>query len=68
MTSPRFTLPSNPNEPRDGELVSDIPEASRRKLIAIIQDALDHADMPPRFVKRFERELAYWKSVRSSNA
>ena len=64
MNQPRFTLPNNPNQPRDGELVLDIPEASRRQIIATIQDALNRAGMPPRFVKRFDRELAFWKSVR----
>ena len=66
MNSRRFTLPSEPNEPRDGELVSDIPEASRRQLVVMIQDILEDADVPRRFVKQFEHELAFWKSVRGT--
>lgn len=63
MNQPRFTLPSDSNRSHD----ADSREVVRRKIIATIQNALARGGMSPRFVKRFERELAFWKSMRPSN-
>lgn len=66
MTQPRFTLPNEPIQPRDSVAEKDILEDARRKIVASLRQTLESGTLPPRWVKRFEKELRAFESMRLS--
>jgi hypothetical protein len=44
-----------------------MPDEMRQQIIVTIQDALAHEALPRNFTEQFERELAFWESVKSSD-
>lgn len=64
MTQPRFTLPDEPIQPPDSVAEDVILEDVRRKIVASLRQTLGSGTLPPRWAKRFEKELRIFESVR----
>ena len=66
MTQPRFTFPHAPIQSRDSEAREVIPEEVRQNIIASLRQTIDAGPLPPRWAKRFEKELQAFEAMRSS--
>lgn len=69
MNGPRFSfLPDDSDQPHAGRGAAEMPEALRQRTIATIRDALAHDGLPDNVAEQFKQQLAFWESVRSSDA